>query len=85
MEQILCCHCGDFFPPSPRHKKQDYCKKPKCRRARKAAWQRNKLQTDSDYRLTQKLSQKSWAEANPNYWKEYRKRNPEKAERNRIL
>ena len=31
------------------------------------------------------MSNKKWAEANLGYWKEYRKKNPEKAERNRIL
>ena len=85
MEQILCCYCGDFFPPSPRHKRQVYCMKPRCQRVRKAAWQREKMQTDPDYRVNQKLSQKQWAKANPDYWRQYRKRNPKKAERNRIL
>ena len=85
MELIPCCHCGDLFQPSPRHKSQDYCMKPKCRRARKAAWKRHKMRTDPDYRFNQRMSNKKWAEANPGYWKEYRKKNPEKAERNRIL
>ena len=85
MEEIQCLHCGGFFPKSPRHKNQDYCMKPACRRAKKAAWKRKKMREDSDYRLNQKLSNKEWAEANPGYWKEYRKENPEKAERNRIL
>jgi hypothetical protein len=31
------------------------------------------------------MSNKKWAEANPGYWKEYRQKNPEKVERNRIL
>jgi hypothetical protein len=43
------------------------------------------MREDPDYRLTQKMSNKKWAEANPGYWKEYRKKNPEKAERNRML
>ena len=85
MEEIQCHHCGGFFPKSPRHKNQDYCMKPACRRAIKAAWKRQKMREDSDYRLNQKLSNRKWAEANPGYWKEYRKANPEKAERNRIL
>lgn len=85
MEEIQCCHCGDFFPKSARHKTQDYCRKPDCRRARKAAWKRKKMREDPEYRLNQKTSNKKWAEANPGYWKEYLKRNPEKAERNRIL
>ena len=43
------------------------------------------MRKDPEYRLNQKASNKKWAEAHPGYWKEYRKRNPEKAERNRIL
>jgi len=85
MEEIQCWHCGDLFPKSPRHKEQYYCMKPTCRMARKAAWKRKKMKEDPEYRLNQKLSNKKWAEANPGYWKEYRRRNPEKAERNRIL
>ena len=85
MEQILCCHCYDFFTPSPRHKNQRYCMEPQCRRAKKAAWKRHKMATDPDFKLDQKLSNKKWAQNNPGYWKKYRKGNPEKAERNRIL
>ena len=85
MEQILCIYCGDLFPPSPRHKGQTSCKKPECKSAKKAEWQRHKMHTDPDYRLNQKLSQKQWAKANPGYWREYRRNNPEKAERNRLL
>lgn len=85
MELIRCCHCGDLFPPSPRHKSQDYCMKAGCRKARKAAWKRHKMRTDPDYKFNQRMSNKKWAEANPGYWKEYRKKKPEKAERNRIF
>jgi len=85
MEEIQCWHCGGFFPKSPRHKEQYYCMKPDCRRARKAAWKRKKMREDPEYRLNQKLSNKQWAEANPGYWEKYRKRKPEKTERNRIL
>ena len=85
MEKILCVYCGDLFDPSPRHKNQTACKKLKCQRAKKAAWQRYKMRTDPDYRFNQKLSQRHWLKANPGYWKAYRKRKPEKAERNRIL
>jgi len=59
--------------------------KPECRRAKKAAWKRHKMATDPDFKLDQKLSNKKWAQNNPGYWKEYRRKNPEKAERNRIL
>ena len=85
MERILCVYCGDFFEPSPRHKNQTACKKIKCQRAKKAAWQRHKMKMDPDYQFNQKLSQKQWAKANPGYWKQYRRKNPDKAKRNRIL
>jgi len=85
MEQILCCHCYDLFTSIPRHKNQCYCMKPECRRAKKVAWKRHKMATDPDFKRDQKLSNKKWAQNNPGYWKEYRKRNPEKAVRNRIL
>ncbi len=85
MEQILCVYCGDLFDPSPRHKNQTACKKGGCQRAKKAAWQRHKMKTDPDYRFNQKLCHRQWVESRPGYWKAYRKNNPEKAERNRIL
>ena len=85
MEPIPCTYCGDFFDSSPRHKNQTACKKPECQRARKAAWQRYKMRTDPVYRANQKGSQQKWLADTPDYWKTYRKRNPEKAERNRIL
>ena len=85
MEQIPCCHCGDFFIPSPRHKNQVYCMKPACRRARKAAWKRNKMQTDPDYHYNHNLSNQNWAKAHPGYWKDYRSRQSEYVERNRIF
>jgi len=56
-----------------------------CQRARKAAWKRNKMQTDPDYRYNQILSNQKWAKAHPGYWKDYRSRHPEYVKRNRIL
>ena len=85
MEEIVCCNCGDVFERSVRHKNQRYCPKPVCLRARKAAWKRFKMRTDPDYKFNQTVSNKIWAKANPGYWRDYRRRHPEKAERNRIL
>jgi hypothetical protein len=59
--------------------------KPDCQRAKKAAWKREKMRIDPDFKLSQQLSNKKWAKANPDYWKEYRQKNPEKTERNRQL
>lgn len=85
MEEIQCWHCGRFFPKSPRHKAQYYCMKPGCQKARRAAWKRKKMRDDPAYRLNQEISNKAWFDGHPGYWKRYRKRNPKKAERNRML
>ena len=85
MQQILCVYCGGLFDPSPRHKNQIACKKPPCQRAKKAEWQRHKMKIDPAYNASQKISQKQWASANPDYWKRYRNKKPDKAERNRVL
>jgi len=85
MEPVLCLNCYEFFPPSPRHKSQSYCMKPPCRRAKKATWKRTKMKTDPKFSQDQRLSNQKWAQNNPDYWRRYRKRNPDKAERNPIL
>lgn len=85
MAEIECVYCGDLFEGSPRHKNQTCCRKKECQNAKKAAWQRYKLKTDPEYRANQNSSQKKWCKEHPDYWKRYRKNNPEKAERNRIM
>ena len=83
MEEVPCLHCGTFF--IRRNRKQNYCSFPECQRARKAAWQSNKLQKDPEYRESQRISQKKWQRNNPDYWKNYRRNNPDKTARNRSL
>jgi hypothetical protein len=41
--------------------------KPACRRAKKAAWKREKMRTDEQFRLDCKLSNQKWFKANPGY------------------
>lgn len=83
MESILCPCCDTFF--IPRNKLQAFCSKPDCQKARKALWQKNKLATDPEYAKGQDLSNQKWLMNNPDYWKKYRRKNPEKADRNRAL
>ena len=85
MQEVSCAHCGAYFIPDPRQKNPRYCGKEACQRARKAAWQREKLRSDRDYRANQKQCQQDWCKANPGYWKKYRDAHPEQAERNRML
>ena len=83
MEEVPCLHCGTFF--LPRNKNENYCSLKECQKARKAAWQRNKLQHDKEYRENQQLSQNKWRRNNPDYWKQYRQKNPDKTAKNRAL
>ena len=83
MEPIPCVNCGTFF--TPRNCKQNYCTKHRCQRARKAVWQRYKLKYDDNYRTQQHLSHQKWLQKNPGYYRSYRRRNPDKVQRNRAL
>ena len=83
MNSIPCLGCSVFF--IPRNKLQQYCSKPRCQKARKALWQRSKKKIYPEYRENQKLSQQKWLRENPDYWKNYRQKNPAKTDRNRLL
>ncbi|MFA4920336.1 MAG: hypothetical protein WC581_13990 [Thermodesulfovibrionales bacterium] len=85
MEKIPCGQCGRYFIPDPRQKNPRYCGEEACQRARKAAWQREKMIRDPVYRANQKQSQADWQSRNADYWKLYRAAHPEQAERNRDL
>ena len=74
MESVPCAGCGDFF--KPRNRRQNYCSKPGCQRARKAEWQRQKMKSDPEYQDGQRLSWKKWAQNHPDYYKHYRRENP---------
>jgi len=43
------------------------------------------MKHDPVYRANQTSSHQKWLTENPGYWKSYRRENPEKSERNRIL
>lgn len=83
--EVVCSCCGRVFIRSPRNKNQCFCSNPQCQRKRKALWQKNKMARDESYRLNHATSQQEWIRNNPGYWKGYRNRKPEKAQRNRDL
>lgn len=85
MEEVSCCHCGGYFPPDPRQKNPRYCRKLECQLAKKAAWQREKIRGDPDYRADQKRCWQDWRKEHPDYWKAYRQKHPDQASRNRDL
>ena len=73
MTKLRCAHCGSRFTPAPQVPKQTYCSKTACQKARRRQWQKNKLQSDPDYRDNQARAQKAWAIRNPDYWRLHRK------------
>jgi hypothetical protein len=85
IRSIRCAHCRRLVPANPRVKNQRFCPRAACQRARKTAWQREKMATDSDYRANQRACQRSWQQAHPHYWQAYRRRRPGYRERNRRL
>jgi hypothetical protein len=82
---IQCVHCGGDFKPDPRVKNQRYCSAKECQRARKRAWQQEKLRSDPDYKANQRDCQREWHKRHPGYYRQYRERNPKSCERNRLM
>jgi len=79
----FCKHCGKAFFPCASVPHQQYCSNHECQRARKRIWQKQKLGKDPDYCENQNASQKAWRARHTEYMREYRKRSPGYAERNR--
>jgi len=75
-----CCNCKDLFIPDPRNaKRQQYCRKPDCRNASKAASQRRwlaKPKNQNYFSGPENVKRvQLWREANPGYWRGKRKNN----------
>lgn len=85
MESKECACCSKRFHPRPQSPNQIFCSSPACQRERRRRWQRKRRQDDPAYQDNQTRVQASWAERHPAYWREYRGRHPEYAERNRVL
>jgi len=83
MKSKRCVVCHQSFQPCPQVPNQSYCSAPECQRERRRRWQRNKLQTDPDYRDNQSRAQRAWMDSNPKYFSEYRKAHPDYVESNR--
>ncbi len=56
---------------------------PLTHRRRRADYHRKKLAVDPEYRDVCRDSPRKWRSRNPDYWKQYRQKNPRSAERNR--
>jgi len=73
MKKKVCEHCRCTFFPS--RSNQKFCTNQTCRGSRKRQWQSKKVRTDEDYRAAQKEAHARWLEKNPDYYRNYRKRN----------
>jgi hypothetical protein len=83
---IKCKNGGHEVPANFRLKgNQQYCGDPECQRARKRAWQKNKMATDRKYRRTQSACLVRWRKEHAlhRYQKQYRENHPEYVEKNR--
>jgi hypothetical protein len=79
----VCPYCNEQFVPSPFHPNQKVCLSPECQRRRRTDYHRQKVTTDSEYRLTCAESRKKWRESNPDYQSQYRDRNEDYCQGNR--
>lgn len=82
-DTVPCVSCGTSF--TPRNRDQNFCSRNACQRARKAQWEREQRRINPDFQQGRKISQKKWLANNPNYWKDYRQKNPEQTRKNRAL
>jgi hypothetical protein len=80
MPKLQCLNCGNGFKPLPQVPNQSYCSKTNCQKERRRHWQKNKLQSDPDYRENQSRAQKAWTKKNPDYWRSYRQGKPDYAD-----
>lgn len=80
-----CAACGTVFTALPHIPNQRYCSAAACQRARRRAWQRERLHTDSDYRDNQARARAGWLSRHPDYWRQYRATHPAYTERNRVM
>lgn len=83
MEKRPCKNCRRLFTVTPQRPEQKYCSCKKCQRARKSAWQKEKMHTDEAYRLDQRDAQERWRKKNPDYSQNYRRTHPEYVRKNR--
>ncbi len=78
-----CAACGNPFKVLPQVPDQSYCAEMACQRERRKLWQRVRRVEDADYRDNQARAQEAWLARNPDYWRDYRRRNPEYTHHNR--
>jgi hypothetical protein len=85
---FVCENCGRSKPANIRLKNpQHYCGDKDCQRARKAAWQKEKMAEDPEYHSRQLECLRTWRKERPldQYQKQYRQEHPDYVRKNREL
>jgi hypothetical protein len=83
MSDRRCRFCQKTFRPSPYQQRQAVCSEPSCQRQRRSEYRQRKLAADAEYRQVCRDSSRKWRAAHPDYWKQYREKNPQSVDRNR--
>ena len=86
---FVCRNCGERNPANIRLKDttQHYCSQKDCQRARKAAWQKDRMAEDPQYRSGQLECLRLWRKKRPldRYQEQYRQDHPDYVRKNREL
>jgi hypothetical protein len=83
MGERRCGYCKKSFQPSKYQPKQAVCSDPACQQRRCSEYRQQKLAADAEYAQVCRDSARKWRVDNPGYWKRYREKNPDSANRNR--
>jgi hypothetical protein len=83
MGERRCLYCQQVFQPSKFQRRQAVCGEGDCQRRRRTDYHRRKLAADPEYRDVCRDSPRKWRSRHPDYWKQYREKNPKSADRNR--
>lgn len=78
-----CGNCKRRFKVRPQCPNQLYCSSHECQLTRRRLWQKERMQSDGDYRENQLRASADWRARNPDYWRSYREKHPDYVDRNR--
>jgi hypothetical protein len=84
MKSRRCAACKKAFKPNVRAKTQRFCSQKSCQRERRRREQKNRRRSDPDYRANERRAQERRREKNPHYSRDYRQKNPDYTQRNRL-
>lgn len=84
LQNRRCAACKRSFTPNPRAKNQRFCSQDSCQKERRRREQRERRRRDPAYRENEQRAQERRKQKKPHYSRDYRRNNPEAAERNRV-